>query len=73
MILPNLPNRLGIRTSVFSAAHPIFTLGFFALDRRFVIGYEDRWHPRAFVSDYPPLSWHAAQAIYRAFLREFEE
>jgi len=72
MIWPHPLNRLGLTTG-FYPVHPIWAIGFFNRSRAVVINSGGKQSEPIFWARYPELSWHAAQAIYRAFLRKFEE
>ena len=80
MILPNLPES---SYKVLYPVHPVWGLGFFGNEggHLWLVTYRDMGgydtdNPRLRIwwkSLVPLHSWHAAQAIYRAFLRKFEE
>jgi len=73
MILPYPPNQLQVRIGPFPPVHPIWAIGFFNRNGAVIINSAGEQSEPIFWAWYPEPSWHAAQAIYRAFLREFEE
>ena len=73
MILSHPLNQHKIRVGPFPPIHPIWTIGFFNRSGAVIINSAGEPSEPIFWAWYPRFSWHAAQAIYRAFLREFEE